>query len=116
MQPKAHTMTQPRPALPLQVLDALQRGQVVEAIKLMRQQQGLGLKEAKEMVDAARQHLVATPGATSRPSATPRPAPPETPPQPLNGRAPGEEPQHSHAVDAVLLLAAALAVCWYFWR
>jgi ribosomal protein L7/L12 len=33
-------------------LDALQQGKVIEAIKLVRTEQSLGLKEAKDVVDA----------------------------------------------------------------
>lgn len=41
-------------ALPHDASRALQRGQVVEAIRLTREATGLGLKEAKQLVDAAR--------------------------------------------------------------
>ncbi len=36
------------------MIDALQRGSKIEAIRLMREQTGLGLKEAKDAVDAYR--------------------------------------------------------------
>lgn len=39
------------PALPPEVLQALERGNLIEAIKLLRQSRGLGLKEAKYVVD-----------------------------------------------------------------
>ena len=42
-------------SLPPDVVDALQRGQKIEAIKLMREQTGLGLKEAKDAVDRYQQ-------------------------------------------------------------
>ncbi len=38
-------------SLPLEVISALQRNQKIEAVRLMREQTGLGLKEAKEAVD-----------------------------------------------------------------
>lgn len=38
--------------LPKNVLDALHRGQKIRAIKLLRAQRGIGLKEAKDIVDA----------------------------------------------------------------
>lgn len=41
-------------ALPHDASLALQRGQVVEAVRLTREATGLGLKEAKQLVDAAR--------------------------------------------------------------
>ena len=37
--------------LPPEVVAALQRGQKIEAIKLMRELRGLGLKEAKDAVE-----------------------------------------------------------------
>ncbi|SEE75042.1 ribosomal protein L7/L12 [Pseudomonas anguilliseptica] len=37
--------------LPVQVIAALERGQKIEAIKLLRELKGIGLKEAKEAVD-----------------------------------------------------------------
>ena len=37
--------------LPAQVIAALERGQKIEAIKLLRELKGIGLKEAKEAVD-----------------------------------------------------------------
>lgn len=43
--------TSPEP-MPANVLQALQRGNTVEAIKLLRQTTGLGLKEAKDVIDA----------------------------------------------------------------
>jgi ribosomal protein L7/L12 len=42
----------PVPTLPQPVQDALQRGQLVEAIKLMRAGTGLGLKETKDALEA----------------------------------------------------------------
>jgi ribosomal protein L7/L12 len=44
-------------SLPANVLEALHHGQTIEAIKLLRQATGLGLKEAKDAVDAYMQGL-----------------------------------------------------------
>lgn len=41
--------------LPDDVLDALENGQTIEAIKLLRAASGLGLKEAKDLIDAYQQ-------------------------------------------------------------
>lgn len=41
--------------LPDDVLDALGNGQMIEAIKLLRSATGLGLKEAKDLLDAYQQ-------------------------------------------------------------
>jgi len=40
------------PAIPPQAVAALNAGRVVEAIKIVRETQGLGLKEAKALVDS----------------------------------------------------------------
>lgn len=37
--------------LPVSAIDALRQGRVIEAIKLVRQWNGVGLKEAKDLVD-----------------------------------------------------------------
>ncbi|WP_282875243.1 ribosomal protein L7/L12 [Pseudomonas peli] len=39
--------------LPAQVVAALERGQKIEAIKLLRELRGLGLKEAKDLVEGS---------------------------------------------------------------
>jgi hypothetical protein len=44
----------PTPYLPQAALEALRRGRQIEAIKIVRQEQSLGLKEAKERVDLYR--------------------------------------------------------------
>ena len=48
----------PTPAMPLpaNVLDSLRRGNAVEAIKLLREQRGIGLKEAKDLINASQHH------------------------------------------------------------
>ena len=38
--------------LPVQVVDAIHANRKIDAIKLLREERGLGLKEAKELVDA----------------------------------------------------------------
>lgn len=57
-------------ALPAQVLAELARGNKIQAIKLLRKAKGLGLKEAKDAIDAAE---------PSRRNATTRLAPGEVP-------------------------------------
>jgi ribosomal protein L7/L12 len=48
---------EPFNALSAEVQDALQRGQKIEAIKLYRQATGVGLKEAKDAVEAAERDM-----------------------------------------------------------
>ena len=57
--------------LPEPVAEALRRGNKVEAIKLLREKTGLGLKEAKDWVDASSQEMqskvgMGAPGEVSR--------------------------------------------------
>ena len=79
---------QPRPSiaamatLPFAVMAALRKGDRLEAIRLMREKGGLGLKEAKEAVEAfARQQSAAD-----------------------RDRAPGEVPRRSGAGWVILIL------------
>lgn len=41
-----------RPAIPPQAVAALNAGRVIDAIRIVRETQGLGLKEAKALVDS----------------------------------------------------------------
>lgn len=50
--PLTHTAADSINQLPASVLDALQQGNKIEAIKRLREQTGLGLKEAKDAVEA----------------------------------------------------------------
>ena len=71
--------------LPPPVVDALQRGEKIQAIRLMREITGVGLKEAKDAVDAS-------PYAATR-----------------SGLSPGEVPRTGRAIWAVI---AAMLVAW----
>ncbi len=75
--------------LPPLVIEALQRGEKIQAIRLMREISGVGLKEAKDLVDAS-------PHAAVR-----------------SGLSPGEVPRTGRAIwtiVAVVLLAWLLYV------
>lgn len=52
-------------ALPPAVVDALQGGSKIEAIRIMREQTGLGLKEAKDAVERYERTRPASPDALS---------------------------------------------------
>jgi hypothetical protein len=110
-------MSTPQHPLPPAVAQALANGRVIDAIKLLRQQPGLGLREAKEMVEAAVAHratqqagATAQHTAASAPSVLPTSAP--DPLADLNGRAPGEVPPASDwtlwALAAALIALVAL--------
>ncbi len=61
-------------ALPANVVDAIDRGESIEAIKLLRQATGLGLKEAKDLVDQhVRGEPVSLPAAVAAPVSLPAP-------------------------------------------
>ena len=114
-------MSTNRPVLPAEVVDALRQGRLIEAIKLLRQQQGLGLKEAKELIALARGQLAARSLASESMQAPPSPPHPAasspTPPSALpDGLAPGEVPRQSNSVSWVLALVAAALLCWYLLR
>lgn len=49
--------------LPSEAVSALERGEMIEAIKIVRQATGLGLKESKDAVDT---HLAANPALRER--------------------------------------------------
>ena len=78
--------------LPPSVLHAIQAGNKIEAIKLVREQTGLGLKEAKDAVDAYRRQS-----------------------PPMQGGAPGEVPKSARAIWWVVAGVAA-AVAYYSFR
>ena len=52
--PASTTTTTNGNDLPAEAIEALSRGQVVEAVKIVRDKTGLGLKESKDMVDGYR--------------------------------------------------------------
>ena len=59
----------PNSVLPPAALDALQRGNLIEAIKLMRAASGLGLQEVKEALAAHQRGQAPSAPATPSPSA-----------------------------------------------
>jgi ribosomal protein L7/L12 len=52
--PPAQAAPAPARELPAAARQAIERGEVIEAIKIVREELGLGLAEAKQMVDQAR--------------------------------------------------------------
>ncbi len=80
--------------LPRPVADALQRGNKIDAIRLLRQHTGMGLKEAKNAVDAAHQP------ATRR----------------AGGLSPGEVPPSRGGVWWIVVIALAAAGGYYLLR
>lgn len=92
------------PAQPTQVPDAVRQalaeGHKIEAIRLLRDHEGLGLKEAKDRVDAIEQ-LMAEPASVGMGAAP--------------GLSPGQQPSPGAGpwiVVAVVLLATVVAYLW----
>jgi len=87
--------------LPDDVLDALRGGQRIEAIKRLREATGLGLKEAKDLVEACEAGVAGRPAA----AATRTPAV-------VSGRG----GSGIGTLLAIAAVAAALAAWWWFGR
>jgi ribosomal protein L7/L12 len=80
-------------SLPAHVVAALQRGQKIEAIRLLREATGLGLKEAKDVVESAQ-------GGSAGEAR----------------RAPGEVPRSRATAWVLACLAVAGGLAYYFLR
>ena len=81
--------------------DALRRGNKIEAIRLVREHQGIGLKEAKDLVEQQAQLIVPTVDSLS----------------PRNGLSPGEVPRGGGRIRWLLVAAAIVAgVVYHFVR
>ncbi len=90
--------------LPDEVQDALVSGNKIEAIKRLREATGLGLKEAKDLVEAHEAGLPVSMPVASTPAAAPMPTV-------VSGRS-------GVGIGPILALvvAAALAAWWWFGR
>ena len=88
-----------RGVFPPAAADALRRGHKIEAIRLVREHLGIGLKEAKDLVEQHEQLMVPTVEGLS----------------PRNGLSPGEVPRSSGRVTWVLVVVAiAVGVVYHF--
>lgn len=86
----------PGQPLPADVRAALETGNKIEAIRLLRESTGLGLKEAKERVEAA-----GTDVRSSQAGVAP-------------GLAPGEIPRGGNRFPGVIVVAVAVALAAWF--
>ena len=97
--------TPPPVTLPPDV-EALQEGQTIEAIKRLRAHGRMGLKEAKEVIDAAAQAGYDKPvNAASSAADLVKP-----------GRAPGEVPATRSRLVLWVVLALLAALGWTWWN
>jgi hypothetical protein len=126
----------PRQNIPPQIADALAKGNLIQAIKLMREQQpSLGLAEAKALVEAIQRqqgnlkvNVKATAHAAMNPHSTPQSAAHSTPHSPSHAPAapsmdphvsPGEMPRTSGSAGFAMLvvaIAVVIAAALYFGR
>jgi hypothetical protein len=105
-----------RPSFPPAVLEALKRGNKIEAIKLLRQVTQMGLAETKALVDAIEaQKTAGGPGAPAR-TANPQPMRLRIPathhyvPHSKSGLSPGEVPHSGGQFGWVFVLLIGMAV------
>ena len=126
-------MATPSDPLPPEVRDALGRGDALEAIRLLRQRSGLGLKEAKAVVGAGVATRMPTARrAGERPATFPTQAPdaasfPTSVTGPVDparnattgftagghpGLSPGEVPRREGALRWLIVVAALALVLW----
>ncbi len=107
--------------LPPEVQAALERGEFMAALKLLRERTGVDLNRARQLIDQRRRPrspspapapaVIAPPPMSIAPP--PRTAPPPIPGVPSRELSPGEVPRVRSKVGAVL---AALLVAWLLWR
>ena len=109
--------TTERPAFPPAVLEALKRGNKIEAIKLLRQVTKMGLAETKALVDAIdAQKTAGGPGAPARAGNPPQsmhlriPATHHYVPHSKSGLSPGEVPHSGGQFGWVFVLLIGIAV------
>src|SRR5262245_24009076 len=102
--------------LPQAVVEALQRGDKNAAVKLLRERTGLGLKAARERIEAAGFPASGFPAAAPTAAVPALPhldhrieAPRDVMAPRANGLAPGEVPRSNGAFWIVLLLLAIIA-------
>jgi ribosomal protein L7/L12 len=83
-------------SLPAEVKDALEKGNKIEAIKRMREARGVGLKQAKDAVEAAHRPVKASPAD-------------------LKGYSPGEVPRSENFAWVIAVAAAAFLAGIYLY-
>jgi hypothetical protein len=107
-----------RSNLPPAVVEALRRGNKIEAIKLLRQSVGgLGLAEAKAFLDRLENAAgaAAAQGAAAKPRATAKVVHHAAPLPRRDGLSPGEEPRAgSNPMPVIGLIVLALLGIWLF--
>jgi hypothetical protein len=108
-------MPTPTDSLGPDVIDALRQGRTIDAIRFLRKEKGIGLKEAKDIIDSIDAQLPAASarGDENEARAPAKRAQPATYANP-GGYSPGEMPRSYNAAWVVMVLAAAAAIGYYF--
>jgi ribosomal protein L7/L12 len=91
-QPPAGSSAASPVQLPIEALQALRRGNEIEAIGIVRKKTGVGLMEAKEAVDAWRRRN----------------------PDPRHGLSPGEVPPQRNEIWIFLAIALVAFIAWKY--
>ena len=94
------------------VADAIRKGNKIEAIKILREKTGLGLKEAKDHIDQF-------PGSSRSDYAHPEPPKQQAEWQPTlsrRGLSPGEEPQTIWSRWWIVVVIILAALTYYFYQ
>ena len=105
---------------PPEVLEALRKGNNIEAIKLLRMATRTGLAEAKSVIDAMERHAPqAHEAADDRADHHPRipPSAASSPPPIVvrPGLGPGEQPRSAGGYGFLILIGVA-AIAWLAWK
>ena len=100
----------PSPPLPARAIDALRRGDTIEATKLLRASTGLSLKDAKDVVDAYRRGDLLLPPRSPE-TGTSRAA---VDAHGVGGRSPGEVPRSGPPLRWLAIVALVAYVLYSF--
>ena len=110
-------MTDPAKVLPAGVVEALKAGNKIEAIKRMRESSGIGLAEAKAMIDAIEHHTRALAKGQAHSGGAPHAPHPNQPlPHRPGGLSPGEVPRAGGGAWWLLALVAIGVVMYLLFR
>lgn len=119
----AYKDAMPQSQLPPDVLEALRKGNKIEAIKLLREKMKVGLAEAKNVVDSLERHAGHHEMHGDQPHdhadhhpRIPHSTTPASPPIVVHpGLSPGEQPRRAGGMGFLILIAVAV-VGWVYWK
>ncbi|SRR5260221_5080852 len=104
-------------SLPPDVIDALNKGRLIEAIKLLRTGNGIGLKEAKDIIDSHIRRAGAPVGSqVAKDAAAASQRRMIADHSTASGYSPGEVPRGQNFAWVIMVLVAAAFLGFYFLR